>query len=399
MAEKIQSLSQRGAYRASMMTKFLWWLATAEPELLEDCVVDRNRYAITGMAVMGTWLFATLAWTFFFTTVTSSVVLSIALGLFMGGMILCIDRALIKGVTTANKKRVLPLLFRGLLACTIGFFMAQPALLYLFNKEVHLQISLDNEQKKRLKAQQLDSLYNNQRTYLLQQKASLQQELTTRYNEVAAARSAFIVETDGTGGSKKPGLKDIARAKQQEYERLTAQYTQLQQLNQPKINTIDSSLVLMDAAKQKEQQVFEQLLNDGFLTRTEALQHLVQNNSAVQVRYYLLVVLLMLIELMPVIAKFMLPAGVYEEKVRLRELMERTMAEKNYEKELALKELYNQTAFEEDSSFIRRFFGDADQQRKEKAGQLLQEWREEKGKSFDSVWKKIKEDMFSKQEN
>jgi len=158
MAEAMQSLAQRGTYNASSFTKFLWWLSAAEPELLEECVIDRNRYAITGMSVLCTWLFATLAWTFFFITVSHSYLLAILLGLFMGFIILCIDRALIKGITATNKNKLWPLLFRGLLACTIGFFMAQPALLYLFDKEVHLQISLDNEQKKRQKAQQLKRL-------------------------------------------------------------------------------------------------------------------------------------------------------------------------------------------------------------------------------------------------
>jgi len=36
-------------------------------------------------------------------------------------------------------------------------------MLYLFNKEIHQQISLDNEQRKQLKQQQLDSLYATQK--------------------------------------------------------------------------------------------------------------------------------------------------------------------------------------------------------------------------------------------
>lgn len=399
MAEAMQSLAQRGTYNASSFTKFLWWLSAAEPELLEECVIDRNRYAITGMSVLCTWLFATLAWTFFFITVSHSYLLAILLGLFMGFIILCIDRALIKGITATNKNKLWPLLFRGLLACTIGFFMAQPALLYLFDKEVHLQISLDNEQKKRLKAQQVDSLYASQKNNLLQQKGQLQHQLDDKYKEVAAARDAFIAETDGTGGSGKVGLKDIAHAKQNEYQKLDEQYRQMQLLNQPQITATDSSLAAMQSAKQKEQQAFEQLLNDGFLTRIEALEHLVQNNSAVEIRYYLLVILLMLIELMPVIAKSLLPVGTYDEKVRLREKMERIMAENNYDKELALKELYNQTAFDQDMVFIKSFFEQAEKERKERMMQQVQQWKKDEHRSFDSIWKRIKEGMLSKQEN
>ena len=85
------SISQRDSYVATKWTRFLWWLSTAEPQLLSDCVIDRNRYAIVGMTVLGTWAFATLAWTYFFSTVVSSLFVSALLGIFMGGMILTID--------------------------------------------------------------------------------------------------------------------------------------------------------------------------------------------------------------------------------------------------------------------------------------------------------------------
>ena len=117
-------LSQWESYTPTWFTKVLWWLATAEKELLADAVVDRNRYRIVGMTVLATWAFATLAWTYFFSTVTSNGLLAVPLGLFMGFIILTIDRALIKGINKNNKNRLLPLLFRGLLAVTIGVFMA-----------------------------------------------------------------------------------------------------------------------------------------------------------------------------------------------------------------------------------------------------------------------------------
>src|SRR5215831_3912942 len=194
MQEQVQTLSQRESYHPSSFTKFLWWLATAEKEIIIDCSVDRNRYAITGMCVLGTWLFATLAWSYFFSTVVSSVFIAILLGIFMGGIIMSIDRALIKGINPGNKRKFMPLLIRGLLALTIGTFMAQPALLYLFDKEIHVQISLDNEQRKRDKEHQQDSLYAFQKNELEQEKAQLQQQLMAKYNEVASARDAFIAE-------------------------------------------------------------------------------------------------------------------------------------------------------------------------------------------------------------
>jgi hypothetical protein len=399
MQENTTPVSQRERYVPSRWTRFLWWLSTAEEELLQDCVVDRNRYAIVGMTVLGTWSFATLAWTYFFSTVVANVWIAVLLGIFMGGMILTIDRALIKGISKSNKKRWVPLAFRGILALVIGLFMAQPALLYLFNKEIHVQISLDNEQRKKDKRQKQDSVFYAERTILEQQKNKIQGELNTRYAEVAAARDAFIAETDGTGGSKKIGLKDIAQAKQKTYEKLDADYQQKETGTGPQLQRIDGSIAAIDAAIQKEQASFETLLNDGFITRIEALNHLVQQNTSVAFRYYLLVAILLLIELMPVISKTMLPEGSYDEKALLRENIEKELNRSNHRRELALKELYNETAFEQDTVFIKDFFAQTEQERKEKMMADLKTWKEEKTKSFDGLWDDMKRDMLTKQEN
>ncbi len=175
--ERNIAVSQRERYVPSQFTEFLWWLSTAEREILVDAVIDRNRYRIIGMTVLATWAFATFTWTYFFSTIVDSLLIAIALGLFMGFIILTIDRALIKGITKFNKRRFTPLLFRGLLALTIGTFMAQPAVLYMFDKEIKMQTSLDNEKRKMVKRQELDTLYKNQKMELLQQKAILKNEL------------------------------------------------------------------------------------------------------------------------------------------------------------------------------------------------------------------------------
>jgi hypothetical protein len=399
MPGSMHTLSQRESYTPTTLTRFLWWLSTAEKELLVDCVVDRNRYAIIGTTVLATWLFASFAWTYFFATVVDSLLLAIGLGLFLGFIILSIDRALIKGITSFNKRKAGPLLFRGLLALTIGTFMAQPAILYIFDKEIKLQTSLDNEHKRITKRQELDSLYAGQKNALTAEKNSLQQQLTTKYSEVAAARNNFIAETDGTGGSGKIGLKNIALAKKAAYDQLAADYSLLAAQLQPKLNAIDSSLQAIANSIKKEETIFESYLNNGFLTRIEALNNLVKSNTALQFRYYLIVVILVLIELMPVIAKTMLPSGTYDEKVQLTEQMELLIAKSNQLKAQELKELYNQLAKNQDESLLRQFFDTASTSRKEKMSQQFSHWKTDTTESFDGFWERIKKDMLTKQEN
>jgi len=399
MEEKNISISQRENYEPSEFTEFLWWLATAERELIIDCVVDRNRYRIIGMTVLATWAFATLAWTYFFSTVVDKAWLYLPLGFFMGFIVLCIDRALIKGINKSNKRKFTPLVFRGFLALTIGMFMAQPAILYIFDKEIRMQSSLDNEKRKMVKRQELDSLYNNRKTELLAQKSELEKSLLTQSTAVDNARQNFIAEADGSGGTGKVGIREIALAKKNEYEKLDEAYQQLQTKQLPKLESVDKELQEIEGRKQKEEQVFIQYLNDGFLTRAEALNNLLKDNPALQFRYYLIVVILMLIELMPVITKSMLPAGAYDEKVFWREELEKEMTQSNIKKERELKEAYNMLVQENNMAAIRELFELSKEDRTEKIRSFSKKWRDNDHHSFDNMWGRMKKGVLSKYEN
>lgn len=397
--EKIIAVSQREHYEPSPFTEFLWWLGTAEKEILADSVVDRNRYRIIGMTVLTTWAFASFAWTYFFSTVADSFLAALVLGLFMGFIILTIDRALIKGITRFNKRKLAPLLFRGLLAITIGTFMAQPALLYMFDKEIKLQTSLDNEKKKMLKQQELESLYKNRKEALTRQTASINNELSAKYEAVAKARENFLAETDGSGGTGRIGIKDIAIAKRNEYQKLDAEYQALLKQRQPESDSAAAALKEISNTIKAEEANFARYLNNGFLTRVEALNNLLKGNDALLFRYYLIVFILMLIELMPVIAKTMLPSGSYDEKVKLREEMEREVANANIRKEQQLKERYNQLAFESDSEAITAFFSLTKDDRHEKMKAFSKKWKDENHQTFDGLWEKMKKEILTKQEN
>jgi hypothetical protein len=392
------TLSERETYVPGPGRKFLWWLATAEPELLQDCVVDRNRYTIVGFSVLGTWIFATLAWTYFFSTVVSSMIASVILGIFMGWIILTIDRALIKGISATNRSKIAPLIFRGLLAATIGTFMAQPALLYLFNKEVQVQISLDNQTKRLTKQQQLDSLFSKQKKELELAKTTEQQNLQRKYSEVQGARADFIAETDGTGGTGKIGYATIAKEKQTQYQKLDSDYVRTVAEAQPRLRSIDSSLNAINLQKQQDQAAFETLFNDGFLTRIQALENLKKDNSALQFRYYLLVMILLLIELMPVIAKSFLPNGSYDEKIRLKEELERSVALSNKMHDEELLRIYNNLAFDQNKAFIETLFHETQNEREIHIREQVDKWK--KGPSaFDEFWNFFKRNRLAKQES
>ena len=393
------AISQRDSYTPTRFTCFLWWLSAAEKELLADAIIDRNRYRIVGMTVLATWAFASLAWTYFFYTFLQSVTYALPVGFFMGFIILTIDRALIKGITSFNKRTIAPLLFRGLLAITIGMFMAQPAVLFMFNKEIQLQASLDNDKKKEKKQQELDSFFKERNDALRKEETRLHEELAVKYNAVSDARKNYLSESDGSGGTGRIGLKDIAIAKRNEYQKLDEEYKSLSQANQPRLLEIKTALEDINKRKQDALGAFEMQFNNGFLTQIEALANMVKNNDALRFRYYLVVFILLLIELMPVLAKAMLPKGTYAEKARLKEEMEIEIANSNKQKEQQLKELYNRLAYETDADAIAAFFSTTRDYRNEKMKDFSKSWKDENNQTFDGLWEKMKREILSKQEN
>lgn len=376
-------------------TRFLWWLATAERELLTGTAIDSNRYSIVGMTVLATWCFATLAWTYFFSTVTANSWWAIPLGIFMGFIILTIDRALIKSINRRIRNQWLPVFFRILLAGVIGLFMAQPALLYLFKKEIQQQIAIDNTGKQITNSRQVDSLYSKRKNELIAQKTGMQAEIANRFTIVNKARENFLAESDGSGGTGKVGIKDIALAKRNEYQKLDADFQQFLVANQPKIAVIDEELKDVENAIKKDQTTFKLYYNEGFLTQVEALQHLLKDHPALQYRYYLLVAILLLIELMPITAKLLLPIGTYDEKVQLREAMEKEVATSDIERGKELIQLYNTLALEHDKEIITAFFAMSKEDRLVKIKTMGAQWRQNDNQSFEQLSKKMKEEILS----
>ena len=397
MIEKNYATLPKQLYEPSLFTKFLWWLSTAEEELLINAVVDRNRHRIIGMTVLATWAFATLAWTYFFTTVAATIWLAIPLGFFMGFIILTIDRALIKGINKFSTKKLWPLLFRGILAVTIGVFMAQPALLYLFNKEIKLQTSLDNEKRKKVKSAELNEFYRIKKADLTAEKENFNKETAAKYADVIKAKDNFLAETDGSGGSGKVGIKTVAMAKKIEYQKLDEAYQNLISTQLPAKNFIETELKNINDSINKEESNFASYFNDGFLTQIEALNNLIKNNSALQFRYYLLVMILLLIELMPVIAKTILPSGTYDEKAMLQETMEKEIAQKFIDKQKQLKEFYLDISHKNDVEIMTAFFEISKSSRIEIIKENTKNWKEIQSETFEQLVNNMKQTLLNQQ--
>ncbi len=294
------------------LSKFLWWLAAADINILKDCRADHERYRILGISVGVTWLFATLAWGYFFSTIVDDEVVIGGLAVFFGFAILSIDRSLITAMSGSGRRKFLPAAFRMLLAFTIGLFVSQPIVLLLFQKDIQAQMVLNRQGKLEKFRAELTTLNEAHTATLQQDLQQWQQQLQQKEAQVKAYKDDYIKETDGTGGSGKIGESSIARVKKTAYlkadEELTALRNSLSPQQQERQAQL-SGLWKENAAKEK---VYVASLTNGFLAQTEALEELTAEHAALRNRYRLIVLIITLIEIMPLLSKLLLPKGEYD---------------------------------------------------------------------------------------
>ncbi|MEM9051511.1 MAG: DUF4407 domain-containing protein [Bacteroidota bacterium] len=400
MKEQNRRLSPKRDHESNQQSEVLWWFSTAIPEVIKDCTSDRNRAKIIGAGVLFTWLYATVAWIYFWSISITSPFIYISLGIFIGFGILTIDRMLISSMGK-GRKNLVAIGFRVILAMFLGAFIAQPIILWMFEKDINSEVAIIHDQKTQEKRAELEALFSSETKLLNDQKTDISNETTALYQEVQQAESEYLKEIDGTGGSGNYGIAGIAREKKRALDRAQSRYDQFVAETAADVQRIDTRLNEITERINEETDLFkERDLDTGFLIRIEALQSLFDKDEtgALAERYYLILIILVLFELIPIISKLYLPTGSYDEKVRLRDQIEIELAKSNTEKELSLKELYNQKAKEEDSELINNLFANISVTRKAKVEEIVKSWRASSDVSFDELWHEIKEELLSKQE-
>ena len=142
----------------SYLTRFLWFVAGADVEMLSLCPLDSKKYEAIGMTILMTSLVgfaagSSAAWYF-----TEDALWTLVFGLFWSLLIFSIDRSLVVTLKKDPYKKsyyVLPLVFRGFLAILVAGIMSIPLELLVFNG--FIQNDIENYKSDLLKQQHKDS--------------------------------------------------------------------------------------------------------------------------------------------------------------------------------------------------------------------------------------------------
>ena len=164
----------------SCFTRFLWFVAGADIEMLSLCPLDYKKYEAIGMTILMTALVgfaagSSAAWYF-----TEDALWTLVFGLFWSLLIFSIDRSLVVTLKKDPYKKsyyVLPLVFRGFLAILVAGIMSIPLELLVFNG--FIQNDIENYKSDLLKQQHQDSFDAQQAAEYDSKSKSLNQLLKT----------------------------------------------------------------------------------------------------------------------------------------------------------------------------------------------------------------------------
>lgn len=379
------------------MTRFLWWLAAADIDILNECRTEKERFRIIGISVLVTWIFATLAWGYFFSTILDDDMIVGLLALFFGFAILSIDRTLISAMSRSQGGiKIMPLLFRLVLAITIGLFVSQPVVLMLFKKDINAQLELSRQTKLDAYRQQLAKLNAVELNGYQQSMAEGKQRLAEKEEELKVYREAYIKETDGTGGSGRIGESAIAKVKKMAYLKSEEELQAMERTWAPKQREIQAKINRLHSEDSLKESIYLGTLTNGFLAQIEALNELTATHPPVQQRYRLIVFIIVLIEVMPLLSKVLMPRGEYDEKLAAATAQGAVGAQLEADKGEALAQHYQEAALAADKEMIDQLFEASSDLRKEQVENLVKEWKQREDNQYRRFWEQAKKLLIGK---
>jgi len=306
-------------------TNFLWWCSGAHQELLKQFPSEHSKYFGLGGVILATFILAALSAGYAIYSVFGNWGWTLIFAIVWGLIIFNFDRFLVSTMRkygVSPRKQLSMAIPRMVLAVLIGFTIARPLELKIFEKEINTKV-VENTHKK---IQLNDSLLQAENTALMQNTTAERERLYARKktieDDLSKLQQSYVQEADGTGGSQVRGVEKIAKLKMNAYASSAQQaLPELQNLNN-QIHMQDSILANAKSNMEAKRAKYEAsvLANVGFLEKNKALTDLSDEESSVYWTSFLLSLLIILIEVGPIISKLIMPVGPYDIALAKEEL-------------------------------------------------------------------------------
>jgi 4-hydroxybenzoate polyprenyltransferase and related prenyltransferases len=391
-----------GESRKPSDKKFLWWCAGAHQDLLKQFPSEHAKYSGLGGVLLATLVLASISAGYAVYTVFGSWLWTLAFAVIWGLIIFNFDRFLVSTMRKygiSKRKQLWMAMPRLALALLIGFTIARPLELKIFEKEINVKMT-ENLHKK---IQRNDSLLTVENNNLMNSATAERQRLTERKlaieNELQNLQSSYVQEADGTGGSKQRGIEKLTHLKMDAYNKAKDQYAAEQPQLEQNIATQDRILANAKASMEQKRKDYEAsaMANMGFLERNKALSDLSGEESSVFWSCLLVSMLIILIEIGPVLSKLIMPIGPYDIALAKEELLQMAADENHIRADKEVQHEKKRAFYQKQKEMSEQLVDKLTEIQKKNIDKELDQWERGEWKpqdhraSMDEVMRKIKE--------
>ena len=300
--------------------KFFLFCSGVDMALLEKYPEDQNKMAGIGATVLFTGVLAFITSTYALWTVFDAAWLAIPFGLLWGSIIFNLDRYIVMSMHSHGNKvqQMLIALPRLVLASLIAVVISNPLELKIFEKEIENQLVIDQE---RIRQEQHATLalpfeiYIHKRDSMISHRENELQTLEKRKDEL---HQLALKEADGTGGSGKPNLGPIYKAKKEEADKAEEEWRIKVQEQAPLLAILQHQ---RDSVESEMRMALDALVippYNGYAARLQALKTLTRNNPIMAWANGFILLLFIVLESAPVLVKWLSPETAYDLAVKAR---------------------------------------------------------------------------------
>tara|TARA_R110001599_G_scaffold353271_1_gene591351 strand:- start:11431 stop:12447 length:1017 start_codon:yes stop_codon:yes gene_type:complete len=304
------------------LKEFFWFCAGVNRSLLNRCPTDASKYTGIGAAVFFTGVLAALSGGYAFHTVFENVWWALAFGLLWGTIIFNLDRFIVSTMRKNKKgfgREFLTASPRILLAIMLAIVISKPLELRIFSKEIDRKLITLEEEIYQKEIIDLERRYTTQLATIDSQIGSLKTEIVAKTEKRDELAKAAQQEADGTGGSGKRNAGPIYQIKKADADQAQKELAALQTLNLPLIAGKQQEWDTLFEAKQTEITNLKRNPWNGMAAQLQALRILGEENTAIHFANIFIMLLFILLECTPIVAKLISGRGPYDEMLEIRE--------------------------------------------------------------------------------
>lgn len=290
------------------MTKteqFFLYCSGVDMPMLEQCPSDRNKYIGIGATIFFTGVLAFFSSAYALYTVFDSYAAAAIFGLVWGLMIFNLDRYIVMSMKSYGRwyRDWAVALPRVALAVLLALVISKPLEMKIFEKEINAEIVQMEQEVFKKQEDKVKERFESQKAEYLAQVAALKNELLQKaaLRDTLALRAAQ--EADGTGGSGRPNLGPIYRAKKADADRAEQEFLQTTLAHTPLIQEKEQQIQALDAGIRQEITALERSRFNGLAARMEALSRLANQSAAIAWAVWFITCLFVAIETAPILVK------------------------------------------------------------------------------------------------